>query len=437
MRLDARLDDPLRLSAGRASPRCHDSDACSHARLVARVPSRVPVRWLSTAPVLPSTASMPPTSRQGRRPRRRFRPTASNVPKRLRTTRPPGRHRSAHLALAWLASRPRPFVRHTAPQRFDDEARRAAALRSPSANPVPRRSLGGVQLPDGAPGGDRALAVGGMPLSVLCSRFDCQRAPFDHRAGSRRRGRAPWPSDEAPAPKERVLVSRAVRTPCLSTRLAFAQTSARLVSSPAPFDPTRTPVFRRALLDVAADLGPARPSPTPRTTRHLRRPERLPHQPVRTPRRRTNPASSGTTSRHPRSWSPRSLVSQGSQRLSAQALGTASQAAAPRSHGSRPPKPSGGSTQLDVSRAHSRWFEPEPRGWPAPRPGGLTCWSTSPKEGSPACPTSRVTLPGGTAQMIHATPPTWRPLAPWIDPRIAAPDTSLSPREDVTTRKQW
>jgi hypothetical protein len=221
---------------------------------------------LSTAPVLPSTASLPPTSRQGRHHRRRFRPTAPDVPKRLRTFRPSDRHRSTHRALAQLTSRPQSFVRHTAPQRFDDEARRTATLRFTVRHPAPRRSLGGVQLPDGAPGGDRALAVGGMPRSVLCSQFDCQRAPFD---SPRRPAAGASPGCERQDLKSRQsrrIEPRASRHDRLSPRR-------RLALSAHPRRPIRLgrSFFDRPSTDVAAHLRPARPPPTPRTTRRLRK----------------------------------------------------------------------------------------------------------------------------------------------------------------------
>lgn len=148
---------------------------------------------------------------------------------------------------------------------------------SPSANPVPRRSLGGVQLPDGASGGDRALTVGEMPLSVLCSQFDCQRAPFDPSVGSR-----PWsePQLRATAHSEERLRQprrfelRALRHGRLSPKRRLALSAYRRRS-------TRRgrSFFDGPSTDVAASLRPTRPPPTPRTTRRLRK-ARTPSPPV-------------------------------------------------------------------------------------------------------------------------------------------------------------
>jgi hypothetical protein len=257
------------------------------------------------------------------RPRARAAVPAGGLDLRLRTSRSVFERFDLQAVIARLTplSRGSPHDRDPScvtplPNVFDDEARRAATLLFAIRHPLPRRSLGGVQLPDGAPGGDRTLAVGGMPLSVLCSRFDCQRAPFD----SSRRLAPPGTSPVAErrglkAPSVAPSEPRAFRHGWL-----FAQTSARLLSSPAPFDSTRTPVFRRALLrrcrrsrtrqTISSTTHHAAPSkaraPSPPALRHPRQAVMM-----RTPKRRTNPASSGTTPRHPRSWFSRSPVSRG------------------------------------------------------------------------------------------------------------------------------
>lgn len=81
MKLDARLDDPLRLSAGRASPRCHDSDASSHAKLVSRVP--IPRSRSATSPPHPCYRAPRPCLQ----PRARAAITAGGLDLRLRTSR--------------------------------------------------------------------------------------------------------------------------------------------------------------------------------------------------------------------------------------------------------------------------------------------------------------------------------------------------------------
>lgn len=383
------------------------------------------------------------------RPRARAAVPAGGLDLRLRTSRSVFERFDLQAVIARLTplSRGSPHDRDPScvtplPNVFDDEARRAATLLFAIRHPLPRRSLGGVQLPDGAPGGDRTLAVGGMPLSVLCSRFDCQRAPFD----SSRRLAPPGTSPVAErrglkAPSVAPSEPRAFRHGWL-----FAQTSARLLSSPAPFDSTRTPVFRRALLrrcrrsrtrqTISSTTHHAAPSkaraPSPPALRHPRQAVMM-----RNPEAQDESRLLGHDSS-----SPAVLVFQvpsfpGSQPLFHQVLGPRARlplvALASHDRRSRP-------VVLPNSMYRERTRDGPNPSHETGQPLSPMAWrgdAAFPKEETPPCPTSRVTLPGGPAQMIHAKPPTWRPLAPWIDPRIATPNTSLSPRRDITTRKQW
>lgn len=211
------------------------------------------------------------------------------------------------------------------------------------------------------------------------------------------------------------------RAPCLSTRRARCPD----VGSPCQLagavrkDPgARFSTGPQATFPPASD--PPDPSSAPRTTRRRQKARAPFPSPLRHPDSRDGEEPSAQDESrflgHDLS-SPAILVTQVPvsrfPTTCLQVAEPAGQAAAPRSHETQPPRPSDGSTQLDASRAHPRWSEPEPRDWPAPQPDGLTRRPRPPKRtryrrpdqpshapGRPRADESRVTAHLATARPV-------------------------------------
>lgn len=146
---------------------------------------------------------------------------------------------------------------------------------------------------------------GGMPLVVLCSRFDCQRVPFDAPADSlpdRTAWAPPKASDEASG-----FASRGGSSPVPRDTVG-SRRATRACSAPgAPSDTTASVRFS-ALRSPASPPALAAPGHLPRHAPRIAsgRPERFPHRPSPPAcrrrglaRRETNLASGVTTW-----WSP-------------------------------------------------------------------------------------------------------------------------------------